>query len=59
MTTKPNIERISKEESLSEEADVDVDFEVFCARCGALVFIEGCVDPLPTRGIDSVEVGKW
>jgi hypothetical protein len=31
---------------------------LFCLLAfGALVFIEGCMDPLPTRGIDTVEVG--
>jgi hypothetical protein len=29
----------------------------FLIAFGALVFIEGCMDPLPQRGIDTVEVG--
>lgn len=29
----------------------------FLIAFAAFVFIEGCMDPLPQRGIDTVEVG--
>ena len=30
----------------------------FLIAFAAFVFIEGCMDPLPPRGIDTVEVGE-